>query len=65
MTEQKPEEKLPPTTQDRMQACAKDVQKVLEKHKCRIVPYIMPPEMIGDMNTKCLMQASFGIMPLE
>ena len=43
--------------------CGKAIEAALQAHRCRIVPFILPPEPVGNNGEKMLLQASFGVVP--
>lgn len=43
------------------QECYDEVQEALKKHNCVIVPFIMPPEGVGDGTSKVLLTANWGV----
>lgn len=47
----------------RAEKCGRAIEAVLREHRCRIVPYLLPPEPVGQEGTKALLQASFGVVP--
>lgn len=40
-----------------------EIQQVLAKHSCRLVPYLKPVEAIGTDGAKAIIEAAFGIIP--
>lgn len=57
----KVEVKSEPSATDRIRQCGEEIRSALEKHGCRLVPYLLQPEFIGRNNGKMLVAASFGI----
>lgn len=47
----------------RAELCGREVETVLAKHRCRILPFLQPPEAIGADGSKAVISASFGIIP--
>lgn len=59
---------LSPQDQARERAhhCGREIEAVLAKHRCQIVPFIVPQlERVGEHGSKALVAASFGIVPQE
>jgi len=44
--------------------CGQEVEAILAKHRCRIVPFLNHPERVGEDGAKLIVSASFGIQPL-
>ncbi|MCP4794068.1 MAG: hypothetical protein GY882_12175 [Actinomycetia bacterium] len=53
--------------QQRAHLCATDIQEILERHRCRIMPRIDPAtiEPVGLAGDKVQIQATFWIAPLS
>jgi len=49
----------------RAEECGRELETVLAKHRCRIVPFLNAPEPVGNDGSKAIISASFGIFPLE
>lgn len=47
----------------RAAACGAEVEKVLEKHRCKILPFITNPEPVGVDGSRVIIGASYGIFP--
>ena len=47
----------------RAEACGRAVEAILTEHRCRIVPYLLPPEPVGTDGSRAIIGASFGIVP--
>jgi hypothetical protein len=47
----------------RAELCGREVETVLAKHRCRILPFLQPLEAIGADGSKAVVSASFGIIP--
>lgn len=50
-------------TQERAAECYREIQAVLEKHRCRIAPFITAPEPVGNDGRRIILGASFGVVP--
>lgn len=48
---------------ERAGLCGREIEAVLAKHNCRIVPYLKPVETIGTEGAKAIISAGFGIIP--
>ena len=59
LPEQSPEDEM----RERAAACGAELAKVLEKHRCRIVPFLAPPEPVGNDGSKIIVSASYGVYP--
>ena len=53
----------PAETQARAELCGRELARVLTRHRCRIAPYLLPPESVGQDGSKAILQATFGIAP--
>ncbi len=54
----------PPDAQARFDACTRDIDAVLRKHRCRIEAALAPPEAVGGQPiSKMMISAVWGIMP--
>jgi hypothetical protein len=51
------------TPQERTAACGEEVRKVLEKHGCRLQPYLAAPESVGTDGAKAILRADVAIVP--
>jgi adenosylmethionine-8-amino-7-oxononanoate aminotransferase len=51
--------------QQRARECFEEIKKVLDKHSCRILPFISEPEPVGQDAAKMLISASYGIVPIQ
>lgn len=47
----------------RAERCGRELETVLAKHRCRILPFLQPLEAIGADGSKAVVSASFGIIP--
>jgi hypothetical protein len=47
----------------RAASCGRELAEVLKKHRCRIVPYLLPLEPVGHEGSRALVQASYGVIP--
>lgn len=67
MAEAKKDEQPDPREEARKRAetCGKEIEAVLRKHRCRIVPFLTTPEPVGTDGSKIMLGASFGIYPNE
>ena len=50
---------------ERARECGAELEAVLAKHRCRIVPFLNSPEPVGNDGSKAIVSASFGIFPLD
>lgn len=52
-----------PSAQERANACVQEINEVLAKHRCVIIPYLDSPEPVGgtDPVRKIIVSASYGI----
>lgn len=60
------EEVQAPTPEElraRSAECFAEIKLVLAKFDCRIVPFLLEPEPVGQDITKMLVTASYGIVP--
>lgn len=48
------------SAKDRAELCGREVAAVLARFGCRIVPYMQPPEQVGQSGL--LVRAAFGIV---
>lgn len=48
----------------RANQCGQEVAAVLAKHRCRIQPFLLPLEPVGQDGSRSLVEASYGILPL-
>jgi len=46
---------------ERAECCGKELEALLLKHRCRIVPFLTPPEPVGTDGSRAMIGASFGI----
>lgn len=44
--------------------CNEQINLLLAKFNCRIVPFINPPENVGPLGNKIQLTASYGVAPL-
>lgn len=56
-------EQLRADAQARADACLADIRAACVKHRCRVVPYLEEPRMVGDENAELIVKASFGVVP--
>ncbi len=47
----------------RARACGEQVSELLQKHRCRIIPYLMDPEPVGQERAGLLVRAAYAIVP--
>jgi len=52
-----------PEAAQRAEACGREIEAVLAKHRCRILPFLQPLEAIGADGSRAVVSASFGIIP--
>lgn len=49
--------------QQRAAACGRELAAVLDRYRCRIVPFLRPLEPVGHDGSRALVQASYGVIP--
>lgn len=47
----------------RAEKCGQEVFEVLQRHNCRIVPFLRPMEWVGNDGSKAMISASYGVVP--
>ncbi len=48
---------------ERAQRCGREVGEVLARYRCRLVPYVKPPEIVGQSGSKIQLEADVVILP--
>lgn len=48
----------------RVQECQTEIAKVLNRHHCHIVPYLLDPQEVGTGHRTIQISAAYGIVPL-
>jgi hypothetical protein len=71
----KPEENTlptPPTDEavredmrERAEACGREFQEVLTRHRCFVQPYLQPLDPVGNDGSRAMVTASYAILPHE
>ena len=49
----------------RAEECWREIEVVLRKHRCQLVPYFQRPDTIGGRTDQLLLTAAFGVIPSE
>jgi len=57
------EENIETKARERAACCWRELQIVLDRHRCRIVPYLMPLEPVGTSGGRAMVTASFAVIP--
>lgn len=59
-----PRPETPDEVRARARRCFDEIASILQRHGCRIVAQITPPERVGDDQSGVLLRAVWGVVPL-
>lgn len=51
-----------PSRQERAAACGEAIKAALAKYRCRIVPYLLDPEPVGQDGSRIMLTATYGLV---